>query len=71
MPPCNENVSRRQKLQKQVQSLLLETQHNVWESTQINSLFKTNSRQKYPERKDVGILPNEEEFSKETVKSFI
>ena len=32
-------VSRRQKLLKQVQSLLLETQHNGWEGTQENSVF--------------------------------
>ena len=41
----SKTVSRRQKLLKQVQSLLLETQHNGWEGTQENSVFsKLRSR---------------------------
>ena len=35
----SKNVSRRQKLLRQVQSLLLETQHNGWEGSQENSAF--------------------------------
>ena len=40
-PPFeSKSVSRKQKLQKQVQSFLLETQHSAWESsTQRSSLL--------------------------------
>ena len=47
-----------------MQSLLLETQHNVWESTQRNSLRLKLGRDTHPERKGVGVLSTEEELSK-------
>ena len=53
----------------QIQSLLLEVEHNSkWESTQRNGLFclKTG-RDAHPERKGVGVLPREEECSKEVI----
>ena len=35
------------------------------------SLRQKQGRDTHPERKDVGVLLNEEEYSKEAVKSFI
>ena len=44
----------------------------MWESPERNCLVKREGRQRYtPREKGVGILLNEEEPSKETVKSFI
>ena len=41
----SKDISQRQKLQKQVESLLLETQYHVWERTQEKSVFiKIRSR---------------------------
>ena len=55
----------------QVQSLLLETQHNnKWESTQKTVKIEED-RDAHLERKGVGIPLNEEEHVKEAVKSFI
>ena len=48
----------------QVQSLLLETQHNnKWESTQKTVKIEED-RDAHLERKGVGVLPNEEEHIK-------
>ena len=41
----SKDISQRQKLQKQVESFLLETQYHVWERTQEKSVFiKIRSR---------------------------
>jgi len=47
---------------KRVQSLLLETQPKVWESTQRNSSLKSEARQKDTPREEC--ILNEEEYSK-------
>ena len=55
----------------QVQSLLLETQHNnKWESTQKTVKIEED-RDAHLERKGVGFPPSQEECSKEAFKSFI
>ena len=55
----------------QVQSLLLETQHNnKWESTQKTVKIEED-RDAHLERKGVNAQPSEEESHKEPIKSFI
>ena len=57
----------------QVQSLLLEAQHNnKWGSTQRNGFLRwKQGRKTYPKRKGIGVPPREGEHNKEVVKSFI
>ena len=57
----------------QVQSLLLEAQHNnKWGSTQRNGFLRwKQGRKTYPKRKGIGVPPREEEHNKEAFKSFI
>ena len=57
----------------QVQSLLLEAQHNnKWASTQRNGFLRwKQGRKTYPKRKGIGVPPREEEHNKEAFKSFI
>ena len=58
LPPLKNAFLMEAKLLKQVQSLLLETQHNKWESRQRNGLVKIEVRQR---RTPWEILPNVEE----------
>lgn len=64
------NFSKTQNLQKQVQNLLSETQHNLRAHRDTVCLRQKQSRVTEQERKGLGIFPEEEEYSKEVVKSF-
>ena len=66
------SVKKQTNKKKQVQSLLLETQHNKWESTQRNSLFSYDreGNDTHLERKGVGICPTAEEYSKWQLSHF-
>ena len=63
------NFSKKQKLSKQVQSLLLKTQHKKRESTQRNSLFFFKTERHIPGEKECRCPPYEEVHTREGIQS--
>ena len=57
-------------MEKQLQSIILQTQHKVGEHTE-EQLRQRQGRDAHLEREGVGVLPSEEKRSQEAVKSSI
>ena len=50
---------------------ILKTKQNKWDNTQKKFVYLEARQHASPERKGVGILPNEEQYSKEAPPLFI